>query len=250
MFDDFEVWCNRQTPKTKQSYLNSLKNLKNYFKDKDVTALAISQYAGPNHDLRVLRRMLNLAVEWGYLEKAPKVHVKQEKERTRFLTHEEKQKLIRACGDPEIKLMVQVALLTGLRKSNVLSLKWEQIKFDLKEIHLQVKADKALKIPIPDDLITLLQNHRKGRLFISAKVFEKTYIDKKFRKIADELGLNDIVFHSLRHSFASELVKNDVHIRVIADLLGHRDIRTTMRYTHVDMDSKREAVNSIKGVIA
>lgn len=251
MFDHFERWCQLQNNNTRKSYLNSLQNLREYFKDKPIDALTILEYKGANHDKRVLRRMLNLAVEWELIPKAIKIKIVKERPRSRYLLPEEVRLLVSKCKDPNLAMIIKIAVLTGFRKQNILSLTWRQIDFDRGLIKVMAKGMREVENPIPQELLDELKEFRRSRPLISESVFpDTTYIDKKFRRLCNRLGWNDVVFHTLRHSYASELVKQGVHIRIIAELLGHKDLSTTMRYTHVSQDSKREAIKSLgKGVI-
>lgn len=251
IFDSFERWCKLQKPNTRKTYLNSLQNLKRHFEGRDLDALTIMEYQGPNHDLRVLRRMLNLAAEWELILKVPKIKVRKEKQRNRYLTVDEVNLLIGKCKDPNLGMIIAIAFLTGFRKENILSLTWKQIDFDSGKIKVVAKGEVELENPVPEELLSLLKQFRRSRSVISDRVFpDTTYIDKKFRRLCNRLGWRDVVFHTLRHSYASNLLAQEVDIRIIADLLGHKDLRTTMRYTHVSDELKRDAVKSLgKGVI-
>lgn len=241
-----DKWVDKQKPNTKKSYRNSLNNLARYFSDKDLTAMAISEYDGPNHDRRVLRRMLNLAHDLGLIDRQFKVVVQKEKQRDRYLVAEETDLLIETCTDPELRLAIQIAVWTGLRKNNILSLRWDQINFQKKEIRVVVKGDKPSVKPLSTELCEILNTYRIKSGKISDRVFgEGLFIDRKFKRLCRMLGWDDVVFHTLRHSFASRLVELGIHIVTIQDLLDHASITTTNRYTHVDDSLRRDAINRL-----
>ena len=68
----------------------------------------------------------------------------------------------------------------------------------------------------------------------------------RFRKLADKLGLTEFKFHDLRHTYASWLVQNNVSIKVIQELLGHQDIKTTFIYTHLAKNDRYNAVKRLE----
>jgi integrase/recombinase XerD len=96
-----------------------------------------------------------------------------------------------------------------------------------------------LKIPIPlKDLPYLFISRQSGRPW--TKMTPNNYVTR-FIHHADKLGI-DATSHSMRHTFATTLIENDVDISVVQQLLGHKDISTTVRYLKVRTKKKREAV--------
>jgi integrase len=168
----------------------------------------------------------------------------RENRRERFLTEPEAYQLLNAATDPYLKLAIEIAIRTGLRRNNVLNLTWSQV--DLKKGYINVTAKRMNKLSIPIsrsliDILKLLEGDPKERVFpLSNAAYEG-----KFRKLCDSIGFTDVVFHTLRHSFCSRLLIAGVDIKTIQELAGHANITTTMRYMHVSDEHKRAAVNEI-----
>jgi site-specific recombinase XerD len=139
---------------------------------------------------------------------------------------------------------------TGLRRFELCNIKLDDIKGKI--LHVQGKGDKHRKIPLNDDCIEAINDYLAVRkdeskyLFLSErkqKISEIT-VAALTKKHLKNIGKGNLSTHRLRHSFASRLVKNDVNIIKIKDLLGHGQIETTMLYAHSDIDGLMEAVNS------
>lgn len=158
------------------------------------------------------------------------------------LSRIEVRKLIDATNNLKHKLMLALAYGTGMRISEVVSLK--VCDFDLDELIVHIKQAKGRKDRItvfPESLKRDIQN------FIACKsgddyVFESERGGKLTTRSAQKVFLNSLkaagvskpaTFHSLRHSFATHLLENGVDIRYVQELLGHQNIRTTQRYTKV-----------------
>jgi integrase len=121
---------------------------------------------------------------------------------------------------------VEVALLTGMRRSELLGLKWEQIRNGF--IYLtETKGGKARQIPINDRL--------EGRRFYEVK--------RSFVSACRRAGIEDFRFHDLRHTFASRLVMKGASLKAVQELLGHADLKMTMRYAHLSHEHLRDSVN-------
>ena len=164
------------------------------------------------------------------------------------LSKKQVHELIETIGNKKHRLLISLAYGSGLRVSEVLSLRVQDLDFARDVIHL--KSGKGAK-----DRITLLPDKLKGEL--EAFLFGKNGRDYVFdsqrggalcarsaQKIfAEALAKAGIVtaasFHSLRHSFATHLLENGTDIRYVQTLLGHRDIKTTQLYTHVSTHSLR-----------
>jgi integrase len=123
--------------------------------------------ASVNYELATLRHMLNKSVEWEWLETSPFKKGKMFKvdnAKTRFLDEAEIDALLKACGDlktysPHLKPIVEVALMTGMRSGEILSLKWEQVRDG--RIHLiKTKSGKPRYIPINETLAGILSELR------------------------------------------------------------------------------------------
>jgi integrase len=197
-----------------------------------------------NRELDTLRNMLNKAVEWGYIEKSPYQGVKKYKVNNtnlRILNNEEFELLYNAASE-QFKPILLTAVRTGMRLGEILSLQWEDI--NLKEDYLLVKDSKNYEsryIPIHPELkvalINLKQNSESDYVFAGRKS-----ITKQWQKAFKGAGIAYCRFHDLRHTFGSNLVMNGVDIVTVAELMGHKDLSMTKRYSHPTPEHKRKAV--------
>ncbi|MDO9531202.1 MAG: tyrosine-type recombinase/integrase [Deltaproteobacteria bacterium] len=206
-----------------------------------------------NRELSTLRHMLNKAVEWGMLKNNPfnkgsRLMLKEDNQRLRFLTEAEIGALVKECL-PHLRPIVEVALHTGMRRGELLSLKWEQIRNGF--IYLEggmVKSGKGRQIPINDEAARVFREVRRGNHLKSPHVFcdsrGRRFYDVKhsFASACRRAGLEGFRFHDLRHTFASHLVMNGVGLKAVQELLGHASLAMTMRYAHLSQGHLQDAV--------
>lgn len=205
-----------------------------------------------NRELSTLRHMLNKAVEWEMSETSPfakgsRLMFKENNHRLRFLNEAEIEALLKACT-PHLKPIVETALLTGMRREELLSLKWEQIRNGF--IYLtETKSGKARPIPINDRLAEVFREVRRGNQLKSPYVFcdsqgRRFYqIRRSFTTACKKAGIEGFRFHDLRHTFASQLVMRGASLKAVQELLGHADLKMTMRYAHLSQGHLKDSVN-------
>jgi len=207
-----------------------------------------------NRIMSVLKHMLNKAVEWGMLEVSPfrkgsSLMFRENNLRLRFLSVPEYQRLFEECA-LHLRPIVQTALMTGMRREELLSLKWDQVRNGM--IYLtETKSNKARQIPISEGLEPVFKALRAKNQLRSPYVFclpdgsRHTTIRKGFTNARRRAGLTDVRFHDLRHTFASHLVMAGVDLKAVQELLGHSDIKMTMRYAHLSPGHLKSAVNAV-----
>lgn len=185
--------------------------------------------------------LLNEAKECNYNIADIKIKVgKINNTRIRYLTQEEAEILINNSGD--LKLLIIMALTTGMRKSEMLNLTWQNIDFTARLIHIEEsKNGERRSVPINSTLFNMLEPKESGK-----KVFNLKYIDYKFKQILKKSNIINFRFHDLRHTFASWLAIKGVSIYTIKELLGHKSIQMTQRYAHLSPDIRYQAVELIK----
>jgi len=202
-----------------------------------------------NRELSGLRNMYNRAIEWGIATKNPVKLVKffhEDEGRLRFLEKEEIKRFYNVCPG-YLRSIVALAVCTGMRKGEILSLKWPDVDFRRKIITiLRTKGQKKREIPIGVGISRLLLKQRKhpgspyvfcyedGRRIGSFKRAFKTAL-----KIA---GIKDFTFHDLRHTFTSHLVMSGVDLKTVQEIMGHSSFITTLRYAHLARNHKRRAM--------
>lgn len=172
-----------------------------------------------------------------------------------YLTPKELEQLIQAIEHPVVKTAVLIMTLTGLRISELLSLKLEQVDFEKRQLLIEGKGKKERLIPISQKLHVILAHYlteireaRSPYVMATWKTgrLSPQYVNTVIRKAAKVCDFNKkVTAHTLRHTFASHLVLNNVSLAVIQNLLGHENIRTTSIYLHVDDHQLRDAVNSL-----
>lgn len=216
-----------------------------------------------NRVLILLRFMYNLALKWRLLphRENPTAHVdlfKLNNEKQRFLTPEEVEALfaqLKNSPNKSLLPIVELLLLTGARKREVLDAQWKD--FDFAQ-HMWVipktKSGKARKVPLSGSAIELLNRlpsqKRSPYLFPNPETslpFQTVfYAWNTARKRA---GLADVRMHDLRHSFASFLVNSGRTLYEVQRLLGHADIKTTQRYAHLSDETLATAVNIVGNLV-
>ncbi|WP_353686754.1 site-specific integrase [Thermodesulfovibrio sp. 3462-1] len=173
------------------------------------------------------------------LEACKEVKFLQENNRRlRFLSKEECQTLINAC-DPHLRPIVICALNTGMRKSEFLNLKWDQVDLKHGFIFLdKTKNGERREIPI-NDTLRITFNGLLRRLDTPYVFYDpatgKPYQDVKrsFASACRRAKIQDFRFHDLRHTFASHLVMAGVDLTTVKELLGHKTLTMTLRYSHL-----------------
>ncbi|MBA4419048.1 MAG: hypothetical protein C0392_14260 [Syntrophus sp. (in: bacteria)] len=206
-----------------------------------------------NKVLNVLKAMFTKAVEWEMVEedilrRVRKVKGLREDKRLRFLTVQECHNLINVC-DKHLKPIVITALNTGMRRGEMLGMQRKHLDLTHGFILLdKTKNGDRREIPINNTLRELFQSLPK-RLDSPYVFFHPETglpygeIKHSFETARKRAGLEDLHFHDLRHTFASHLVMAGVDLATIKELLGHKDIKMTLRYAHLAPAHKTQAVD-------
>lgn len=178
--------------------------------------------------------------------------------RQRTLTHSNRRYLnsLDKCAFVDyFKPMVLVALNTGMRRNALFSLRWEDIDFQAGTIFLRADAAKSKKhmiIPMNATVRETLSAWKEQEKKDSGLVFANPLTGKKFdncnnswKSLLKAAGIEKFRWHDMRHDFASRLVMNGVDLNTVRELLGHSDIKMTMRYAHLAPEKKRMAVDTL-----
>jgi len=215
-----------------------------------------------NNALTVLRHVLKVAKKRGLIATVPEIEAYRVPEPdTDFLSFEEADRLVAAAHDMgEWRTMIVVGLRTGLRFGELIALRWEDVdlvagkltvkKSIVKGTEGEPKGRRSREVPLGDEVLKAIKEHRhlRGpRVFCDADgaVLRTPKSRWELERACKRAGLRLVGWHSLRHSFASHLVMRGVSIVIVQRLLGHVDIKTTMRYAHLSPDVTREAVRRL-----
>lgn len=187
--------------------------------------------------------------EWLWLETNPARRIRREKEargRTRFLSEEERTRLLEACKSstsPTLYPLVVLALSTGMRRSEIKKLTWPQLDLAKGVILLSdTKNGEPRRVAVRGLALELLQQHAKVRRIDTPLVFpaervikpgQPYQVDGSFKRAVKAAGLENFRFHDLRHSCASYLAMNGASLLEIAEVLGHKTLQMVKRYSHL-----------------
>ncbi|MEC4591659.1 site-specific integrase [Nitrospirillum amazonense] len=204
-------------------------------------------------------------------------HVKAEPDHLEvFLSYEESEELLAAIV-PHARLPILLDLLTGLRKQNILGLRWEDVSLDMKRMVVLQKGDRRMIVDLVDEAVALLNglepnpNKRRGPVFwfgnpavpcdcsrcndTGGPGGTNRYSDEPMKDIKRafntarvKIGKPNLRFHDLRHTVASWILNAGFSLAHVKETLGHSEIATTMRYAHLEAGQKKTAMTEALSV--
>jgi len=214
-----------------------------------------------NRELAFLRNAYNVAMrhyKWCSFNPVSQVKFDRENnQRDRWLTVGEARTLLNNLTG-RYREIVEFALHTGLRKSEILNLSFSNVDLFRKVIIVKGKGGKIRTIPLNQIAAAILKERFKIRHVESNLVFadrngnpiQKTLLKNTFKKALKASGIKDFTFHDLRHTFATRLAQAGIDLYTISRLLGHNDISTTQRYAHHCPESLRRGVEVLCDVVS
>ena len=222
--------------------------------EKDRTG--VSPYTVTN-ELSVLRHLLRLSRRWGYIKELPDVELPEKPSgRRRYLMEDAIARLVEACErskNPHLASIVVIALNTGMRKGEILGLEWERVDFARGVLVLhQTKNGEPREVPMNQAVYDALraiapQEGREGPIFRKRSGATWGQIRTAFTTALKKAGIIDFRFHDLRHTCASHLVMSGASLKDVQEILGHKDFRMTLRYSHLSPAHLRGAVARLDG---
>jgi integrase len=222
-----------------------------------------------NREVGLLKSMLSKAVEWELVDRNHAQECKlfkldDERQPIRVLSQDEESKLLTTCEGTELKRrapllkpIILIALYTGLRRGEILRLRWADIDFESDVLTVQRAKTPAgqgrhvnINSRLREALLALKQKAKSEWLFPSPNRFQRQTeserhlmdVKKAFHRAVKLAGILHITFHQLRHTFCTRLADAGVPLPVIQDLAGHASIIMTRRYTHPGNELKQQAV--------
>lgn len=212
-----------------------------------------------HHAIALIRRVMRRMVSWKlYAGRLPFDSIslpKPNNSRIRFLTPEEAQKLLAEIKKRSVQtwLMSLVSLHCGLRFGEVAAIRWEHLDFENMSLYIPESKSGLARIAVitsevRDALMDFSAQHKGSLVFPARDGTIMKCVSESFFRAVKALGLNNgisdrrqkVVFHTLRHTYASWLAKSGLGQLAIADRLGHHSLEMTKRYTHL-MDETRKA---------
>jgi integrase len=209
--------------------------------------------------LTVLKQMLSLAEDWGFLANganpAKKLKLERVKtQRDRYAKPEEIQSLLEACSDWLLPI-VTVAVHTGARRGELLGMVWENIDFDRGTILFpDTKNGTDRRIPMNATVRETLQGlpgrfKKSGSVFLQGdKSVNQFMVRRGFHAARKAADLEDLRFHDLRHTWATHLAMAGTPSRTLQKLGGWKDLKMVQRYASVTPDNEESAVNTLDGI--
>jgi integrase len=239
----------------------------------DITVLHIEQFKASlrkqnlspktiNNHLAILSKCLFDAYDWLELKGSlPKIaRVKCPPPKTDHLSIEECGLLL-STAQGRIQEMILFALRTGMRRGEILGLQWSSIDWQNRIITVRhslsdytkkldtTKSSRERYIPIDLDVYRLLFKRRRDTGFVfvdlNGKPFNTDHLERHLHKLCKHAGLRNIGWHTLRHTFASQLAMKGVPLNAVQSLLGHSSVVTTMRYAHLAPSTLRLAIDQL-----
>ena len=212
-----------------------------------------------NREIATLRQIFNLAKRWKKFFGENPVSISkllpEHNQKERILTYEEEMRLLDACNE-YLRPIIVTALHTGMRKTEILTLNWSNIDLENGLITIDqtnTKSKKTRRIPINSTMRILLKEQwlrtgqgpfRNEYVFISKTGTPykfHTSIKGAFERVCKNAEITGLRFHDLRHTAATRMIEAGASIVAVSKILGHSDIKMTMRYSHPD-NSLKEAV--------
>jgi integrase len=220
-----------------------------------------STYAA-NRCIAVLSKMFSLAIHWHMRETNPAKGIERNKEyhRRRYLTGDELIRLTKALTkhpDKGAADAIRLLLLTGARRGEVLSMRWEDVEDGIwSKPPSSTKQKEHHQVPLSAPALQLLADIRKRQRPRVEFVFpghgatgHRVELKKDWAALCKAAGIEGLRIHDLRHSYASQLVSGGASLPLIGALLGHSNPLTTSRYAHLFRDPLKEATERVGAVI-
>lgn len=198
-----------------------------------------------NTYLRHIRAALNKAHEWGYLKQKIRIRFLQTGKRLpRILAADEIEIILLHAShcQPEFCRVFQFAMWTGARRREIYNLRYEHIRNDT--ARLMGKGNRERIVPLLTGALEAI-----GELRDIGPVFIQSHIDaysKVFKRIARDCGIEDASFHKMRHTAATYMLASGINIKVVKEILGHTDIKTTEIYAQVLTDHLATEIQKFK----
>jgi integrase len=232
-----------------------------------ITQTALEEYQGQrwaagaadgtvNRELQVLSHLFHKAIEWKLATTNPVLGLERRPEpkgRTRYLTADEEGGLLKALPT-KYHAVTRLGLMTGLRMGELRALLWKDVDLGPKPslTVLRGKSQRTEHVPLNSDAVTVLRTVEHVPLNsdperTDPRVFPAlpSHLSELFKWYAIKAKLQDVTFHTLRHTFCSRLVQAGVPLRMVQVLARHSNIEVTERYAHVGDSHTREAVERL-----
>lgn len=228
----------------------------------------VSQATKSQH-LSFIRSLLNAAAkDWHWIDRAPVIKTKKPaSKRIRWITKDEAERLI-DCMPESIKPVVIFALATGLRRSNIIDLEWQQVDMQRKVAWVNpenAKGGKAIGVALNDTACKVLRGQigKHSRfVFVHTKAAHRPdgTLTPKIRKMRvddntawyiglEKAGIEDFRFHDLRHTWASWLIQSGVPLSVLQEMGGWESIEMVRRYAHLAPNHLTEHARKIDAIL-
>ncbi|MDI6848705.1 MAG: tyrosine-type recombinase/integrase [Candidatus Saccharicenans sp.] len=256
----------------------SLNNLNKVFKDiplGEINPALVRKYvtmrkelgilpATINREISLLKSILYSAEFDGLIDSNPirgrrikKLEENNNREKSILNLNLSEEDLVRLCerAAPHFRPILELAIITGMRRNEILKMKWKDIDFGLRVIRIPAENSKSKKerfIPISADLIRLLDSVEKKGDYVFMNDWtgkRRKRIEEAFRAACERAGIlygrpGGLTFHDLRHIAAYRLVKV-TDVVTASKILGHSSLQMTMRYIHPTESDKREAIERV-----
>lgn len=258
------------TDKTMECYKCTLKSFLNFTGDVDLLEINVQKVQRYLHNKVVkssvyqarkdricLSSAFNWAVKNSYLESNPCEDIPQfriPEKQPFYYSYTDYDNLLNVIDNQDIKDIVVFAVNTGLRQMELLKLQWAQIDFENKYVILDnrlhlTKGKRVRTIPLNSKALEVLKSRyvnttSKNVFLFQDHVMTQDFISRQFKKYVISAKLNNkLNFHSLRHTFATWLVKKGAPIYEVSKLLGHANIKTTEIYSHINPEDLRGSID-------